>query len=87
MRKLSRDQVMVRLRQAIDPAVGLPAEDIDQIEVLIRVGEHLVAFENLCTQLYEYDIRLDGAQVRSLREVGDSLGAKSRYSDLLTADG
>jgi hypothetical protein len=86
MGKLSRDEVVARLRQAMAAAVGLPAKDIDEVEMLIRVGEHLVAFENLCVQLYEYDIRLGAEQVASLREVGDSLGAKSRYASLLTGD-
>jgi len=79
--------VVVRLHRAMDAAVGLPPETIDDIESLIRAGEHLVAFENLCVQLYEYQIWLDEQLVRQLREVGASLGAKPRYSELLEEDG
>ena len=37
------EEVTAKLQLALDGATGLPHEDIDQIEMLIRVGE-LVAF-------------------------------------------
>jgi hypothetical protein len=80
---MTPEEVTVRLHRAMDAAVGLPPEDIDQIEMLIRVGERLVAFETLCTQVYEYEVALDPEVVQQLIEVGLVLGADDRYSRLL----
>jgi hypothetical protein len=80
---MTPDEVTVWLHSAMDAAIGLPAEDIDQVEMLIRAGERLVAFETLCTQIYEYEISLDADLVQRLVEVGRSLGADARYADLL----
>ncbi len=81
--ELTPDEVTARLHRAMDGATGLPPEGIDQIETLIRMGEPLLAFEALCTQIDEFDISLDPGRVRQLKEVGLALGAEKRYSDLL----
>jgi len=80
---MTPEEVTAKLQLALDGATGLPHEDIDQIEMLIRVGERLVAFEALCTQIYEYEISLDSDLVQQLIEVGMAVGAEERYSDLL----
>lgn len=85
--EMTPEEVTVRLHRAMDGATALPPEDIDQIEMLIRVGERLVAFEALCTQIYEYEISLDPDLVQQLIEVGLAVGAEERYSDLLRDEG
>lgn len=80
---LTPEDVTVRLHRAMDAARGLPADDIDQVETLILVGERLVAFETLCTQIYEFEIPLDEDIVQQLLEVGRHLGADVRYGRLL----
>ena len=80
---ITPEEVTVRLQLALDGATGLPPEGIDHIEMLIRVGERLMAFEALCTQIDEYEISLDSDLVGQLIEVGLAVGAKERYSDLL----
>lgn len=80
---LTPEDVTVRLHRAMDEACDLPAEDIDQVETLIQLGERLVAFETLCTQVYEYEIALDPDLVRQLVEVGRHLGADAGYGRLL----
>jgi hypothetical protein len=80
---MTPEEVTVRFQLAMDGATGLPPEGIDQIEMLIRVGEQLVAFEALCTQIDEYEISLEPDLVQQLIEVGLAVGAEERYSDLL----
>lgn len=72
------------MHRAMDAATELPLDDSDEIETLIQVGERLVAFELLCTQLYEYDIRLDSGIVQQLVEVGKSLGSQDKYISWIT---
>jgi hypothetical protein len=52
------EEITQQLHLVMDAADGLPLHDVEQIEGLIQVGEQQVAFENLCTQLYEYNIYL-----------------------------
>ena len=80
---MTPDEVTVRLQLAIGGVTGLPPESIDQIEMLIRVGKRLEAFEALCTQIDEYEISLDPDLVQQLIEVGLAVGAEERYSNLL----
>lgn len=55
---LAPDEITRRLHLIMDASIDLPLRDVEQIEGLIQVGERAVAFENLCTQIYEYEIRL-----------------------------
>lgn len=52
----------------------LPERDVDSIRSLIGAGELGIAFENLCTQLDEYEVGLDPASLASLGEIGTYLG-------------
>lgn len=72
-----------RLRLAMDAARSLPPGDLEQVEDLIQVGEQRVAFENLCTQIYEYDVRLPLYLRGLLAEVGEQLGVAARYWERL----
>ena len=81
--EMTPEEVTVGLQLALAGAAGLPPEGIDHIEMLIRAGERLMAFEALCTQIDEYEILLDSDLVQRLKEVGLAVGAEERYSDLL----
>jgi hypothetical protein len=67
----------------MDAVVGLPPDDIANVEVHIQAGELLVAFETLCTQLYEWEIVLTRHQVEELGRLGQQLEASSSYADPL----
>lgn len=80
---LTPEEVTRRLHQVIDSAPELPLHDIEQIESLIEAGERAVAFENLCTQLYEYDIELPSPLRDTLASIGRKLGVAPRYWEML----
>lgn len=58
---------------------GLQPEDTTNIASLLDVGEVEVAFELLCTQLYEYDARLSTLDIYRLSECGRILDAEPKY--------
>jgi hypothetical protein len=76
---LAPEEITRRLRLVLDAASALPPHDVQQAEGLIQVGERAVAFENLCTQLYEYDIRLPLDLRDTLVSIGKQLGVQPRY--------
>lgn len=80
---LAPGEVTRLLHLVMDEASDLPLRDIEQIEGLIQVGECRVAFENLCTQLYEYDIHLPSYLRDILTSVGKELMAADRYWERL----
>jgi hypothetical protein len=55
--QLTSGEITRRLHLVMDAARSLLHEDLEQVEGLIRAGEQCVAFENLCTQICEYEIR------------------------------
>lgn len=77
---LTPGETTVRLHKAMDAAVGLTPGDIGNVQSLIDVGEWLVAFETLCTQIYDREIRLDPDVVRDLEGLGTALGARREPS-------
>ncbi len=76
----------LRLHRAMDAAVGLTPEDISNVELLIQVGEWLVAYETLCTQVYEWEISLPAEIVRDLEDLGSTLGARKELAEHLWED-
>jgi hypothetical protein len=48
----------------------LPASDITNLWEFVNVGEIGLAFETLCTQLYEYDIQVGAEAAELLKELG-----------------
>lgn len=70
----------------MDAAIGLPEDDIANVQSLIDVGEWLVAFETLCTQIYEFEISLIPERIRDLEALGEALGASSRLTNSLWED-
>jgi hypothetical protein len=84
---LAPEEITRRLHLIMDFANDLPLHDVEQIEGLVQVGERAVAFENLCTQIYEYDIRLPSELRDTLVSTGEQLGVAPRYWELLEFGG
>lgn len=80
------NEIIVRLHRAMDAATGLPDDDVENVQLLIEVGESLEAFETLCTQIYEREISLPSEKVRDLEFLGGVLGANRRFTDYLWED-
>lgn len=80
------EEMTVRLHMAMDAAVGLTPDDISNVQSLIEAGEWLVAFETLCTQIYEWEVALDHDVIRDLEELGAALGARQEFTDHLWED-
>jgi hypothetical protein len=76
-------EITRRLHLIMDAASDLPLRDVEQVESLIQVGEHAVAFENLCTQIYEYEIRLPSDLRDTVVSTGEQLGVAARYWERL----
>jgi hypothetical protein len=67
----------------MDSVVGLPEDDVQRVEDLVRVGEWQVALENLCTQLHEYDIDIEPTTLGIISELGRQLNVPEHYLNLL----
>ena len=52
---------------------GLPRDDRENVASFIRSGEYGVAFETLCTQMYEYDVRADRDDRARFAAIGQQL--------------
>jgi len=83
---LAPEEITRRLHLVMDAANDLPLYDVEQIEGLIQAGERAVAFENLCTQVYEYDIRLPSDLRDTLISIGEQMGLAARYWERLDFD-
>ena len=55
-------------------AAGLPTQDVENTALLVDVGEHGVALENLATQVAELDVPLPPEERKALLELGSRLG-------------
>jgi hypothetical protein len=72
------------LLDVIGSFVGqLPAEQLTDMADLVRAGERGIAFENLCTQLYEYDVLVSSEAMSTFRAIGLAMGVDSKYCDRL----
>jgi len=76
---MGRGLIADQLRSSLAAAVGLPATDADSIGMLIDAGELGIALETLCTQIYEYDIEVDGPQRSRLEALGMALSVPVAY--------
>jgi hypothetical protein len=53
------DHISSELEELLaNPGAGLPHHDRENVAGFIQAGEFGVAFETLCTQMYEYDVAL-----------------------------
>ena len=51
----------------------LPKSDVDSIKELVSVNEYAVAFENFCTQLFEYDVVVSQADKHRFEVLGTEM--------------
>jgi hypothetical protein len=70
-------------RLGLGSVVTLRAEstetDIEQIRELVDARELGVAFENFCTQLYEWDAVCSREQIDRIAYIGKAMGIKPDY--------
>ncbi|MBI3893436.1 MAG: MafI family immunity protein [Candidatus Wallbacteria bacterium] len=64
---------------------GLTGADIEQVEELVQAGELGVAFENLCTQLYERSVVVPTWQIEELSAIGSVMGINPDYWEILAS--
>ena len=57
----------------------LPPLELEDLESLAIAGESAVAFENLCVQLYEYDVALVPEELARLAQVGELMRIDPSY--------
>jgi hypothetical protein len=67
-------------------AAYLPAEQVKEMADLARAGEPGVGFENLCTQLFEYDAPVDKGTLRQLEVIGRHMGIAPKYWERLKSN-
>jgi hypothetical protein len=79
---MNRPAIAGELR-SIEAARDLPAREREYFDELITVGEYVIAFENLCTQLYEHEIQLPDNEWRALASIGSQLQVAPHYWELL----
>jgi hypothetical protein len=60
-------------------STSLTEADIEQIRELVDAGELGVAFENFCTQLYEWDAVCSREQIDRIAYIGKAMGIKPDY--------
>ena len=86
MTRPTPEETAVPLHRAMDAAIDLPEDDIANVQSLFDVGESLVAFETLCTQIYEFEISLIPECIRDLEALGVALGANPELTKALWED-
>jgi hypothetical protein len=75
------EQLLLRVIQTY--AGQFPAEQAKEMADLVRAGEAGIGFENLCTQLYEYDVSVDDGTLSQLKDIGSHMGLKPKYWERL----
>jgi hypothetical protein len=71
------EQALKRIIPSFDSQ--LPPHQLDQMAELVDAGEPGIAFENLCTQLFEYDIKINSDMLVIFEEIGGAMGTKEKY--------
>jgi hypothetical protein len=67
-----------RFHQILDAIVDLGQDEIERDEELVQAGEWAIALENLCTQLYEYDVIVADETLTAIRAVACDIGVEDR---------
>ncbi|HEY5978167.1 MAG TPA: MafI family immunity protein [Microlunatus sp.] len=75
------------LRSLVDVEKELPASDAGNVRELLDAGEVSLAFDTLCTQLYEFDIRISPVSKATLDAVGRRLGLDPELWTVLEVSG
>lgn len=62
---------------------SLPGQQLSEMRELAEAGEPGIALENLCTQLYEYDVIVSHERQQEIALVGKAMGiAESTWQKL-----
>jgi hypothetical protein len=77
------------IEQKVLAAVGafserLPEEQLQDMRELVQAGEPGIALENLCSQLYEYDIPVPVEVQATIVDAGRTMGIKPSYWERLS---
>jgi hypothetical protein len=81
---MDMQEIENRLLDIIRTYAGqLPMDQLNDMAELVQAGESGIALENLCTQLFEYDITVGNEMLNDLRALGSSMGLQSKYWDRL----
>ena len=74
------DEVEAELTKILEEVKRwIPADQLADMNELVRAGEPGVAFENLCMQLFEFDAVIPRELVSRLQRLGDQMGIKRDY--------
>jgi hypothetical protein len=81
---MDREELIASLRAAFIELEGrLPKADTQNVWELIDAGEPGVALENLCTQLYEFDVPVPQAVLERITAAGEAMHlAPDLWTDL-----
>ena len=72
----------------IDGLTGrLPPEQLLDFRELAEAGEPGVALENLCTQIFEYDVMIGPDVLARIRDVGQVMKLDPKYWERLNPKG
>jgi hypothetical protein len=73
-------QIETRLASILEESKPwIPPEQLSDMTELVRAGEPGVAFENLCTQLFEFDAVIPPDLRERLRRLGEQMGIASDF--------
>lgn len=78
---MSRSDIDSMLIAIVDRCRGgpVPATDLNECASLVASAEPLIALENLCTQLFEYDSRIAPELLTDIIVLGQALGMRDKY--------
>ena len=77
--ELEIEQLVVSVR-----GLGVPDSDLDDVLQLARAGEPGIALENLCTQLFEYDVLVPQGPRAVMSSLAQAMGIAPRYVERLS---
>lgn len=74
-----------RLHRVADALAGdLPNEDISNFRSLVDAGEPGVALENLCSQIFEYDVTITSAVYNEIIALGRAMKLDESWWSILS---
>lgn len=71
---------------ALSEPLGVPAAQLHEMAALAAAGEPGVALENLCVQLYEYEVIVPARLLARIRALADAMQLESRYWERLSSE-
>ncbi|WP_394554556.1 MafI family immunity protein [Agromyces sp. MMS24-JH15] len=82
---MTHEELERTIREIADEFSGrLPDQDIDNAHIFLDAGELEIALENLCAQVYEYDLPVTVRTFKRIRSAGSELGLRSSHWTDLT---